>query len=248
MKNIYNTFLLLIFINPCFSQKVLNLSWELDQDQKMIITYDLIEEEASTYFNVSFFGEIGADAILPQRKHYRGDTGEFIEAGKGKTIVWDIRKDHPQLKGGLSIKLQVTNVEDSKRAPVITKNPSKIDWLGFASTTSTGLGLVWLGYQSEKEATNLYNTYTRFRNPEDNVYNQLSREQHYKNARSERKKGTLLMAAGGTAVTIGTVLLIRQLIKNKQHRFSIDPKFSKIIDSSSGSEKRIPQVALKYRF
>lgn len=233
------------------AQTVLNFDWDIDAQQKIVITYDLIQEMGSSkHYDVTFYATIDKKNYQPNRENFRGDAGLFIEVGRSKRIIWDIQADHPGLSGNLRIKLKVTASQPmiTPIEPKVNLAQSKIDWWGFSSSLSSGIGLLYLGLQAERESKQLYNIYTDNRNPNLSIYNSMSRAEHFSLAKDKRKKGTILTAAGGTAMTVGIAILIKQLQKRKKQRLSINPIFSQVYDHQTDNRRGQAQLSLMYNF
>lgn len=115
----------LIFSGLC-AQEVQNDRIETNEEH-LIVYYDLIGEPEKVYtVSIQFLGEDGT--ILPAVS-LNGDLGK-VQAGKGKTIVWDIYKDLNGLEGTISTKFDV-EVMEYKTSDVVLpapkpKPPSKV--------------------------------------------------------------------------------------------------------------------------
>jgi len=93
MRVLYCFTLIVIISSYGFSQKVSNVSHELEGDN-IIISYDL-EGDADANYNVSVVlrrEEYSGFQIIP--KSVSGDIGEGKFVGKQRKIVWDVSKDY----------------------------------------------------------------------------------------------------------------------------------------------------------
>ena len=95
-------FLIFLFVFSSifsYSQKIENVKFK-QEESKIIITYDLINGDASKYFEVSVeMSSDGGTNFSETVKTVSGDVGENIQPGKGKKITWDVLKDVTELSG-----------------------------------------------------------------------------------------------------------------------------------------------------
>jgi hypothetical protein len=97
-----SSFLIFLFVFSSvfsYSQKIENVKFK-QEESKIIITYDLINGDASKYFEVSIeMSSDGGSDFSSTVKTVSGDVGENIQPGKGKKITWDVLKDVTELSG-----------------------------------------------------------------------------------------------------------------------------------------------------
>jgi formylglycine-generating enzyme required for sulfatase activity len=82
-----------------FSQEVKNVVAVFD-GEKIIITYDLSENQPNTTFDVTVICYNFYDDTM-KMNNKTGDFGQDVKAGKNKGIVWYIQKDYRKIKSVL---------------------------------------------------------------------------------------------------------------------------------------------------
>jgi len=79
---------------------------------KIVVTYDLLGEEGEEYDANLLLSTSGGAAFDYEPKAVRGDVGEGIRPGSGKTIRWRVLEDFPDGLRSPNVQFKVTVVEE----------------------------------------------------------------------------------------------------------------------------------------
>lgn len=104
----------LILGNSSFAQRgipyVNHMKLDIDKD-KVLVNYDLENASADSIYKVNLvFSDSRFRIIVPDS--VSGDIGSLVNGGKGKQIVWDIRKDQVKFKNDYRASLIVNGLPD----------------------------------------------------------------------------------------------------------------------------------------
>jgi hypothetical protein len=177
---------------------------------KVTVTYDLARRPGVPSYTIVV--RITLDGEVVSAQALSGDIGPNITPGYGKRIVWDVLKDLSELYGSLQIEVSAKSATPDcipiKTVPV---------YAGLTGAGAAGLALILSGLKLESDSKELYDVYKINLNPNEAVFNELSREEHYQEANSKHKKGTWLSIGGGTVIVAGGVILVSRLIQIKKY-------------------------------
>jgi hypothetical protein len=184
-----------------------NVRTIVSEDRDMVtISYDLARSSGVSAYNISV--KISLDGEHINALALTGDVGPNIPPGYGKRIVWDVLKDVSELYGTLQVEVSATvNARDCipmKTVPV---------YAGLGGVATSGLGLILSGLKMESDSKALYDIYKTNLNPGADVYNEQSREEHYKNANNKHKLGSWLTIGGGTVIAAGGAIMVARLLQ-----------------------------------
>ncbi|MBT1687584.1 hypothetical protein [Dawidia soli] len=223
---------------PASGQSVSNVKWELENDERIVITYDLAKQGNAIYFDVALKVIIDNKAIVP--KSVSGDVGNYVRMGTGKKIVWNIFDDIAELNGELSVEVSATSPvptntatttsttkkpEETVKAPDLLKDlPSGATgkgipfWVGLGGIGATGAGLITSGMKSSSDAKDLYNVYKANTVETAAVYEEMgsTRNDVYDEANKKHKTGTFLKVAGGAVLLTAGIIMVNRLIQLKK--------------------------------
>lgn len=264
MKNLYRLlFSLCLFAAlPITAQNVSNIDWSLDDSQeKIIVTYDLDRIDKYQYFDVTLQAQLGSQTIVP--KSVTGDVGTFIKYGKNKKIIWEVFNDINELKGDLSFKvIAVNNVPNMGQEDRGGNGGSDVDLdknrrkkssesvkptAGLGAIVLSGLAVMGTGSYLEINAQKSYDTYKSFRDEDHEEYDEISRDDLYKEANKQHKLGMATIYGGVAIVAFSGYLLVNRMMINKRldQKFSLSPQFQ---PSLNGLEKSTVGVGMSFRF
>ncbi len=205
-------FLVFLFVLPgsisaqSVAGGVSNVKIQVSEERdKATITYDLARSGRAAAYNVTV--KILLDGEQINAVGLSGDLGQNITPGFGKRIVWDIVKDiildNPQ-----ELKVEVTGV--GVAPPCIPMKTVPV-YAGLAGAGATGVGLLLAGLGAESNSKELYDVYKTNLDPNDAVYDEMTRDDHYAAANKKHKQGTWLMVGGGTILAAGGFIMITRL-------------------------------------
>jgi hypothetical protein len=212
--------LLALFAGPLSAQQnnpVSSVTVRVSAEQDMVtILYNLAHNTRIPFYHIEV--AISLDGRpLDNPAGLSGDIGQQVTAGLGKKIVWDAFQDVSSLEGELKVEVRSLTTPDALRPCTPIKTLPVYAGLGGAATA--GLGLLISGVGVKSSSNDLYDTYSANLDPNDPVYNELSRDAHYDEANSQHKKGSWLMIAGGTALAAGGAIMVSRLLKiNRYNR------------------------------
>lgn len=215
---------------PVAGQVVSNVNWELENNERIVITYDLAKEGTYIYFDVSV--KVLVDNKPIDAKALSGDVGKFIRVGTGKKIIWNMFEDINELNGELTIEVMAFNpvpgtapatANGSKEAPPDIMLPASKGapfWVGMGGIGATGLGLLMNGMKSTSEGNDLYAIYKDNTVESASVFSELgsTRNEVYDEANKKHKTGTILTIAGGAVLATAGIIMINRLVQMKKVR------------------------------
>lgn len=238
MKLLITLFALISLAWQTSGQAVSNVKWELENDERIVITYDLAKQGNAIYFDVALKVIIDNKAIVP--KSVSGDVGNYVRMGTGKKVIWNIFDDLAELNGELSVEVSATSPvptntattntaakkpEETVKAPDLLKNlPSGATgkgipfWVGLGGIGATGAGLIASGLKSSSDAKDLYNVYKENTVETAGVYEEMgsTRNDVYDEANKKHKTGTFLKVAGGAVLLTAGIIMVNRLIQLKK--------------------------------
>ncbi len=183
-----------------------------DERDKVTITYDLARKTGIPTYNVAV--KITLDGEVVSAQALSGDVGPNVTPGYGKRITWDVLKDLSELYGSLQI--EVTAKSNAPDCVPIKTIPV---YAGLGGAAGAGLALILTGLTLESDSKTFYEVYENSTNPNDAVYNELTREEHYEEANSKHKKGQWLTGGGAAVLVGGGVIMVTRLIQiNKYNK------------------------------
>ncbi len=215
------------------------------------INYDLARNSRLPFYDIKVQISLGGK-VIASPAGLSGDLGGQVTAGLGKKIIWDTRQDITSLEGELKVDVLTNSgagMNDGMPCAPIKTVPVLA---GLGGVAVAGLGLMVSGLGQKGESNELYDVYSANTNPDAAVYTTLSRDEHYQDANSKHKNGTLLTLGGGAIIAAGGAVLISRLLKinayNKRCQGSpanamAEPRLRLETATSGG-----PGVAVVYRF
>lgn len=249
MKSFICAILLIAAGNLAQAQVVTNVDWELNDDQKILITYDLNQQQNFIYFDVSVNIELNNRPFTPRA--LSGDVGTYIKVGKGKTIVWDVFQDTPELKGELVVEVLANNPvpvlssnltgegsEENRETPSASAGGGNVPfWVGMGGLASTGIGLLASGLSTQSEGSDLYDIYKLNTIENAEVYSELgtTRNEVYDEANKKHKTGSILAIGGGAILATAAVIMVNRIIqinKLKKSRMTLAPVFAPVLSQA----------------
>jgi len=261
------TFATVIFLSgmmfPTLGQVVSNVNWELEGNERIVITYDLAKLDNYIYFDVSVIVKIEEKVV--SAKAFSGDVGNFIRIGTMKRIVWNMFEDISELNGALSVEVQafnpvpstteVTTDKDQKDSrPPAGKLPSrKIPfWAGMGGIGLTGVGLLTGGIKSANDGQDLYKMYKENTIETASLYSDLgtTRDDLYSDANKKYKTGSLLQIAGAAVLVTAGVIIVNRMIQAKKmerKRLALSAYINSGPDNFAGKARGHSGLALRYR-
>lgn len=261
------TFALLVFMSSIFissdGQVVSNVNWELEGNDRIVITYDLAKLGNVIYFDVSLKVMI-ANEIIPA-KALSGDVGSYIKVGVNKKIVWNLFEDISALNGELSVEVLAVNPVpvDTKPSPVAdvagapapgsTLPKQKIPfWAGMGGIGVTGAALLTTGIKSASDGQDLYKTYKQHTVESSSIYADMgsTRDEVYSEANKKYKNGTLLQVAGAAIFLTAGVMIVSRMIQAKKverRSVAVTPHVSVGQSGITGSANVSAGLTMRYR-
>ncbi len=87
------------FFTLVFSQSIQNVAFRQTEDDKIVITYDIIGGEGQTFEVTLLVSPDGGQNYTIIPRTLTGDIGDKVSGGKGKMIIWDVLSDIRRLEG-----------------------------------------------------------------------------------------------------------------------------------------------------
>jgi hypothetical protein len=179
-----------------------NLTYD-PNGKRFIYEYDLISEKPSKVeVNITYKG------VPLTNPHVKGDVGSCVKKGTGKKIIWYCTQDIPNWAG---VKEDV-NFEVVAKPPKSYKGGKTLGVLFMLA----GAGSAVQGYLMYDSALADYSVYKENTNPSDALWANQSRSNYFTATNTEYKNGQYLLAAGGSALLIGSILLINKSKKARK--------------------------------
>ena len=215
-------------ILPSIGQVVSNVKWELEGNERIVVTYDLAKVDNVIYFDVSVKVKIDDKIIVA--KAFSGDVGTYVKIGTNKKVVWNMFEDISALNGQLSVEVIAINpvpsvahvVADSSKMeiPQMEKLPGpKVPfWAGMGGIGITGVGLLTAGMKNASEGQDLYKVYKENRIESSPIYSEIgsTRDELYNEANKKYKSGALLQIAGAAVFVAAGVMIVNRMIQAKK--------------------------------
>jgi hypothetical protein len=264
IKTLYLIAFLAIVEYPSHAQVVSNVNWELEGDERIVITYDLGKKDNYIYFDISVRVKIDNQTVTP--KALSGDVGHYIKVGAGKKIIWNMFEDISELNGELSVEVLAVNPvpngpvgavtsTDTTTQPVNMNLPQgkKIPyWVGLGGIAATGVAMLMGGLKTRSEGSDLYDVYEVNRYEDADIYGELgsSRDEVYDEANKKNKSGTVMMIAGGAILATAGIIIVNRMIQTKklnQRGLSFSPLLGFSPGAAYGSITPTTGVTLRYR-
>jgi hypothetical protein len=211
------------------AQVVSNVNWELEGNERIVITYDLARLDDVIYFDVSV--KVKIDETLVQAKAFSGDVGSYIKVGTNKKIVWNMFDDISALNGALSVEVIAVNPVPVTSAPAENESTTQVSeqfgkvpqqkipfWAGMGGIAITGAALLTAGVKGAGEGQDLYDIYKTNTMEASSVYTELgtTRDDLYHEANKKYKNGTLLQAAGAAIFVAAGVMVVTRMIQSRK--------------------------------
>jgi len=257
---------LAIVANPLRAQVVSNVNWELEGDERIVITYDLGKKDNYIYFDVSVRVKIDKNTVTP--KALSGDVGNYIKVGTGKKIIWNMFEDISELNGELSVEVLAVNPVPNGTVSAVTSSRDtsttqsvKMDlpqgkkipyWVGLGGIAATGVAMLMGGAKTRSEGWDLYDIYEQNRYEDADIYDELgsTRDQVYDEANKKNKSGTVMMVAGGAILATAGIIIVNRMIqtkKLKQRGLTFSPLLRFNPGATYGTITPTAGVTLRYR-
>ncbi|MEI7525204.1 MAG: hypothetical protein WCJ95_12780 [Mariniphaga sp.] len=103
---------ILIFVSSTMAQspaEIRNVDF-LFRNDSLIVTYDIVKSSHGDLFKVEMvINKASGEMIRP--KAVCGDIGESVKGGKGKEIIWDIRKDGVIINENIEVSVTAVVIE-----------------------------------------------------------------------------------------------------------------------------------------
>lgn len=87
------------FFTLVFSQSIQNVTFRQTDDDKIVITYDILGGEGQTFEVTLLVSPDGGQNYTIVPRTLSGDVGEKVSGGRGKMIIWDVLSDIRRLEG-----------------------------------------------------------------------------------------------------------------------------------------------------
>jgi hypothetical protein len=255
---------LAIVANPLRAQVVSNVNWELEGDERIVITYDLGKKDNYIYFDVSVRVKIDNHTVTP--KALTGDVGNYIKVGTGKKITWNMFEDITELNGELSVEVLAVNPVPNGTVSAVaprdtTTQPVKMNlpqgkkipyWVGLGGIAATGVAMMMGGLKTKSEGSDLYDIYKVNRYEDADIYEELgsTRDQVYDEANKKNKSGTVMTIAGGAILATAGIIIVNRIIQTKklsQRGLSFSPMLRFNPGAMYGTITPTAGVTLRYR-
>jgi hypothetical protein len=239
------------------------VNWELEGDERIVITYDLGKKDNYIYFDVSVRITIEDQTITP--KALSGDVGNFIKVGTGKKIIWNMFEDISELNGELSVEVLAVNpvptgpTADVQKSDTTTSPDMQLPagnkipfWVGLGGVGATGVGLLMSGIKNSSESQDLYNIYKENTIEDSPVYDEMgsTRDEVYDEANKKHKTATVMTIAGGAVLLTAGIIMVNRMIQAKklrQQNLSFSPLINIGPGSTYGSMHATTGVTIRYR-
>lgn len=196
-----------------------------DEQDKVTITYDLARNPGITFYNIKL--KITLDGEVVPATGLSGDLGPQVTAGLGKKVIWDVTKDLSEISGELLVDVTTDSKPTSAPCRPINAVPA---YAGLGTVAASGLGLLIGGITLQNTSGELYDVYKNNLDPNSEVYNELSRDDHYAEANKKHKTGIGLMSGGGAVMAIGGAILLTRVIKIKKYNRDCQRRSTGMID------------------
>ena len=262
MKTFAALIMMSTIILPAVGQVVSNVNWELEGDDRIVITYDLARLDDYIYFDVSVVVKVENKEVAA--KALSGDVGNFVRIGTNKKIVWNIFEDISELNGALSVEVlafnpvpattETVSADNANDAPPPPKMPSaKIPfWAGMGGIGVTGVGLLTAGIKSAGEGQDLYKIYKDNTIETAALYTELgsTREEVYSEANKKYKNGSLLQIGGAAILVTAGVIIVNRMIQSKKigrRGLALSP-YLDVNPGAAGKVHAGTGLTLQYRF
>lgn len=247
------------------AQVVSNVKWQLENDEKINITYDLARQDSYIYFDVSVKVTINNETVIP--KALSGDVGSFVKIGTNKKITWNIFEDLTELNGELTVEVVAYNPVPTDPKAKATEGPApsvenmpplpaerKIPlWVGLGSAGAAGAGLLLSGLKSSDEGKDLYAIYKDNKYEAADIYTELgtTRDDVYSEANKKYKNGSLITIAGAAVLTATAAMLVKRIVETKQlnkRSVAMTPFFRVPAHDANTKSKPVAGLTLRLRF
>lgn len=264
IKILYLLAFLAIVSTPLRAQVVSNVNWELEGDERIVITYDLGKKDNYIYFDVSVRVKIDNQTVTP--KALSGDVGNYIKVGTGKKITWNMFEDISELNGELSVEVLAVNPvphetvsavapRDTTTQPINMSLPQgkKIPyWVGLGGIAATGVAMLMSGAKTRSEGWDLYDIYEKNLYEDADIYDELgsTRDEVYDEANKKNKSGTVMMVAGGAVLATAGIIIVNRIIQDKKLKkrgLSFSPMLRLNPGATYGTVTPTAGVTLRYR-
>ena len=261
------TLALLVLMSSIFistdGQVVSNVNWELEGNDRIVITYDLAKLGDVIYFDV-FLKVMIANELIPA-KALSGDVGNYIKVGTNKKIVWNLFEDISALNGELSVEVLAVNpvpVDPKPSAEVsVAGTPAPVGalpkqkipfWAGMGGIGVTGAALLTTGIKSASDGQELYKTYKENTVESSSIYTDIgsTRDEVYSEANKKYKNGTLLQVAGAAIFLTAGVMIVSRMIQAKKverRSVAVAPQVSIGQPDIAGRPNMIAGLTMRYR-
>lgn len=87
------------FLSLVFSQSIENVAFRQTEEDKIVITYDIVGGEGQTFEVSLWVSPDGGQNYTIVPRTLSGDIGEKVTGGRGKMIIWDVLSDVRRLEG-----------------------------------------------------------------------------------------------------------------------------------------------------
>lgn len=255
----YQLIILSFFLRPvAFSQTnkaVSNVRIKESNDSLKII-YDAqgIKEGDSLLIEVKTKSK--PNVIHP--KALSGDFGGNIKDGKGKTVIWDMKKDSFLINDSIQVNLSIAYIKEKKedvidKPPIVTKPKKNLGYLSILvpglgsylvsdrrkvpiriATAGVVYGLAAGAYFSKKLSNDFYKTYLTF--------NKEAEAQPYYNDANLNNHIYYMTAILGGAIWVTDI--VSAISKGRKPRLQNDAKVS----VKFNQVKSVPTIGLNYQF
>jgi hypothetical protein len=263
MKTLATLLFLAGVICPSIAQVVSNVKWELEGNERIIITYDLAKLNNIIYFDVSVKAKIDDKVI--EAKALSGDVGTYIKVGANKQIVWNMFEDISAINGQLSVEVLAFNPVPQISTPSVSGNtrdslqiekvpgPKIPFWAGMGGICVTGVGLLTAGIKGAGESQDLYKVYKDNRIESSAIYTEIgsTRDEVYEDANKKHKNAALLQVAGAAVFLGAGVMIVNRMIQAKRierRGLAVTPHMSFNPASAMSSGGFAAGVTVRYRF
>lgn len=261
MKTLTVCIFMSIIMFSSVGQVVSNVNWELEGNERIVITYDLARLDDYIYFDVSVVVKVEEKVVAA--KALSGDVGNFVRIGTNKKIVWNIFEDISELNGALSVEVLAFNPVPSTTTSVSEKSKGDTPptpkmptaripfWAGMGGIGVTGVGLLTAGIKSAGEGQDLYKIYKENTIETAALYTDLgsTREEVYEEANKKYKNGSLLQIAGAAILVTAGAMIVNRMIQSKKvvRAVALSPYINVNSDNESGKVLADTGLSLRYR-
>ena len=268
ITTLYLLAFLAIVADPLRAQVVSNVNWELEGDERIVITYDLGKKDNYIYFDVSVRVKIDNHTVTP--KALSGDVGNYIKVGTGKKIIWNMFEDISELNGELSVEVLAVNPVPTGAGSAVTARDTTRDtttkqvdmnlpqgkkipyWVGLGGIAATGVAMLMGGLKTKSEGSDLYDIYKVNRYEDADIYDELgsTRDQVYDEANKKNKTGTVMTIAGSAILATAGIIIVNRIIQTKklnQRGLSFSPMLKLNPGATYGTITPAAGVTLRYR-